>query len=359
MVKVMIRPMIAVLGIPPLVVLGGLVYSTAFIRSSHYGSYFFFCIVYGFCCYFIFRLSRCIKSSAMLWVPVLVIAWTGPFVLGHYYGYSNTKYIVWRMVQNDIAGEFDSGWKNLDRNRVFDLYVKSVTGHSWGGFPAYLSLMAHEGWSGYERSAGIGAIYIEREGIWVWIAWVMHLVFLLVATAVAMGATITEADVKKDEARLRKRYERLPAAVQPPPKPRLQEKKTSPEDPIRTGGAVRTDVKPEDEQEQNGWWVINVFFRERRATFRAYSPDTKPTGRAFFEDIHHALYRLEREGPLEALAVLGTVEGGLTANEAIDKLMEDKKKIQYVLGLDYSLFENDERFFPIFFSGDGDDPKRA
>jgi len=325
-----------------LVILGGLVYSTAFIRSNHYGAYIFFCIVYGFFCYLLFLLSRCVRSSALLWVPILIIAWTGPFVVGHYYGYTDTKYIVWRLVQADTDGQFVPEWKHMDRDQVFDCYVQSITGNSLGGFPAYLSLMAYEGWSGFETTRGV-YIRIERRGIWVWIAWVMHLVFLLVATAAAMGATIPDENIRANAHQSVKKKKTIPAL------PKVPEKQQPQRNQGAAGGAILTVVKPENELEQNGWWLINVSFKGREASFRAYYSDTQPTGRAFFEDIRHALYRLKSEGPLAALAVSCSVEGGLTAKEAIDQLMNDDRKIRYVLDSYYKLFENDDKFFSEFF----------
>jgi hypothetical protein len=282
----------------------------------------------------------------MLWVPVLIVAWIGPFALGHYYGYTNTKYIVWRMVQNDTDDTFAPSWKNLDRDKVFDLYVESTTGNSFGGFFGYLSLMAYEGWSGFERSADIGSIYIERRGIWVWVTWGMHLVFLLVATAMAMGATIPDNDQRKNYFLPEKKPGTIPDVHETQGKKQYQSIRER--DPTK----INTTVKPENKKEKNGWWSIIVSFRGCETSFRAYYPDKKPTGREFFEDIHHAVYRYKSEGPLAALAVLGSVEGGLTAKEAFDKLMDDDKKIRRMLGKDYYLFENDEKFFPVFFSGD-------
>lgn len=342
----MLRPIIAVTGLSLLVVLAGLIYSSAFIRSSHYGAYIFFCIVYGFLCYLLFLLSGCVRSSAKLWVTVFIAAWTGPFLIGHYYGYGNTKFIVWRMVQNDIHGQFDPTWKDMNRDHVFDRYVESVTGNSSGGFPAYLSLMAHEGWSGFERTASGAYIHIERRGIWVWVAWGMHLVFLLVATAAAMGATIRDKDMKEAVLPLGK------AVSTTPPAPKAPGKTQSQRNPPWAGDSIFTVVKPENEHDNNGWWTINVSFQGRDATFRAYYPGAKPTGKAFFEDIWHALYRLQSEGALAALAVLGSIEGGLTAKEALDQLMDDDKKIQGLLGSYYKHFQNDDRFFAVFFSGD-------
>ncbi len=342
----MIRPIIALIGLPPLIILAGLVYSTAFIRSSHYGAYFVFCIVYGFLCYLLFLLSRCIRSSALLWVPVLIAAWIGPVILGHYYGYTHTKYIVWRMVKNDTDGTFDRSWKNMNRDRLFDRYVESVTGNSIGGFPAYLSLMAYEGWSGLERAGGAGAIHIERKGIWVWIAWFMHFVFLLITTACAMGATIRDEDLGGADPQTEKKRKTVPTT--PAPSKKQQPRKYS----ESSGETIRSIVMPENKSDHNGWWLIRVSFKGSTAVFRAYYPESKPTGRSFFMDIHHALYRLKSKGALAALAVLGSVEGGLTAQEALDKLMEDDKKIHYLLGSYYYLFENDDKFFPVFFGKD-------
>jgi len=285
----------------------------------------------------------------MLWVPVMIVAWMGPFAVGHYYGYTNTKYIVWRMVQNDTDGEFDPGWKKLDRDQLFERYVDSVTGNSAGGFLAYLSLMAYEGWSGPERAAGIGSIYIERRGIWVWIAWGMHLVFLLVATGVAMGATISDKNERRDYFPPEKKRKTIPKVSE------SRKEQQSKSKGAWDSGLINTVVKPEREKEKTGWWLIKVSFRGGEASFRAYYPDKRPTGRAFFEDIHHALYRLKSEGPLTALAVLGSVEGGLTAKEGLDQLMDDEKKIRRILGPYYYLFENDDKFFPVFFSREVDD----
>lgn len=344
----MIRPILAIIGLPPIVIFAGLVYSSAFIRSSHYGSYFLFCIVYGVSCYFLFLLSRCVRSSAIFWLPFLIVAWIGPFALGHYYGYTNTKYIVWRMVQNDTDDIFSPNWKNLDRDIVFDLYVESTTGNSFGGFFGYLSLMAHEGWSGFERAADIGSIYIERRGIWVWVTWGMHLFFLLVATVMAMGATIPDKSQRQHYFLPEKKPETIPDA------PDSQKKQLYQGNGPRDSTKIKTFVEPDSEKEKDDWWLIRVSFRGGETTFRAYYPEKKPTGRVFFQDIHHALYRLKSEGPLAALAVLGSVEGGLTATEAFDKLMDDDKKIRRMLGKDYFLFENDDKFFPVFFSGDVD-----
>lgn len=344
------KPLLAVIGLPPLVILGGLVYSTAFIRSSHYGAYMFFCIVYGFLCYILFLLSRCVRASALLWVPIFIIAWTGPVIVGHYYGYQENKYIVWRLVQDDTDGRFDPEWKRMDRRQVFDRYVSSVTGNSMGGFPAYLSLMAHEGWSGFERTSAV-SYKIERKGIWVWIAWFMHLILLLVATAAAMGATISDKDLRKN-GRLPENKRRK-KTTPPPPKP--QEKPQ----PRRYAAWISTVVKPENEQELNGWWVITASFKGREASFRAYYPDSPPTGRSFFQDISHTLYCLKNEGTyasqgmLAVLVRLGSVEGGLTAKEALYKLREDEKKIRYLFDEYYFDFENgDEKFFAEYFAGD-------
>jgi hypothetical protein len=267
----------------------------------------------------------------------------GPFVLGHYYGYTNTKYIVWRMVENDTDETFAPSWKNLDRDKVFDLYVESTTGTSFGGFFGYLNLMAHEGWSGFERAADIGSMYIERRGIWVWATWGMHLFFLLITTAMAMGATISDSSQRKNYILPKKKPETIPNV------PKSQEKKedqgNEPWDPAK----IKTVVKPDNEKEKAGWWLITVCFRGGETTFRAYYPEKKPTGRVFFQDVHHALYRLESEGPLTALAVLGSIEGGLTAKEALEQLMDDEKKIRRLLGNYYYLFENDEKFFQVFF----------
>jgi len=342
----MIRPMLAIIGLPPLVIFAGLVYSSAFIRSSHYGSYFLFCIVYGVSCYFLFLLSRCVRSSAIFWVPVLIVAWIGPFVIGHYYGYANTKYIVWRMVQNNTDKTFAASWKNLDRDKVFDLYVESTTGNSFGGFFGYLSLMAHEGWSGFEPAADIGSIYIERRGIWVWVTWGMHLVFLLVATAMAMGATIPDKSQGQHHFLPAKKPDAIPDVPESQAKQRHQDNGSR--DPTK----IRTIVKPDSEKDKDGWWLIRVSFRGGETTFRAYYPEKKPTGRVFFQDIHHALYRLKSEGLLNALAVLGSVEGGLTAKEALEQLMDDEKKIRRMLGKYYYLFENDDKFFQVFFPED-------
>lgn len=347
----MVRLIIAVIGLPPLVILGGLVYSTAFIRSSHYGAYIFFCIVYGLFCYLLFLLSRCVRASALLWIPIFIVAWTGPFIVGHYYGFRDNQYAVWRLVQDETGGRFDPEWKNMDRSQVFDRYVQAITGNSLGGFPAYLSLMAHEGWSGFERTGAV-SYKIERKGIWVWIAWGMHLVFLLVATAAAMGATITDKD-------LRQKY--------PSPEHKRRQKTPSPtrapqEEPqyIRSPAWITTDIKPENEQEPNGWWVITASFKGREASFRGFYPNKQPTGRSFFQDVSQTLYCLKNEGMsasqgmLAVLVRLGSVEGGLTAKEALDKLREDEKKLRYLLDKYYFDFENgDEKFFAQYFGKDG------
>lgn len=347
----MIRPFLSVIGLPPLIVFGGLIYSSAFIRSSHYGSYFLFCIGYGLFCYLLFRLSRCGRSSAIFWIPVMIVAWLGPFVLGHYYGYRETRYIVWRMVQNDTAGKFNPAWKDLDRDRVFDLYAESFIGGTAGGFSSYLRLMAHEGWSGFERAGGIGSIYIQRKGIWVWVAWGMHLVFLFIATGVAMGATIPDEALTSNTCPPAKEHKAVPNGTRSPQKEQTQKNAAG------DGESIRTVARPENEKDPNGWWLIKASFRGREATFRAYFPDTEtpPAGRAFFENIHHALYRLQSEGPLEALAVLGSVEGGLTAREALDQLGDDDRKIRYLLGSHYSFFKNEDKFFSVFFAGENRD----
>jgi hypothetical protein len=250
------------------------------------------------------------------------------------------------MVQTNTDETFTSNWKNLDRDKVFDLYVESTTGNSFGGFFGYLSLMAHEGWSGFERAADIGSIYIERRGIWVWVTWGMHLVFLLVVTAMAMGATIPDKSHRRHYFLPEKEPEIIPDVPESNDKQRSQG--NGPGDPTK----IKTIVKPDSENEKDGWWLIGVFFRGGETTFRAYYPEKKPTGRVFFRDIHHALYRLKSEGQLNALAVLGSVEGGLTANEALEQLMDDEKKIRRILGNYYYLFENDEKFFQVFFPED-------
>jgi hypothetical protein len=52
------------------------------------------------------------------------------------------------------------------------------------------------------------------------------------------------------------------------------------------------------------------------------------------------------------MAAYGGVEGGLTDKEAMDQLLEDEKKIHYLLGSYYPLFESDDKFFSVFFSTD-------
>jgi energy-coupling factor transporter transmembrane protein EcfT len=348
----MIRKILAVTGLLLLVFFAGLVYGAAFIRSSHYGSFLLFCIVYGFLCYPVFLYGRIMRSTAWVWVPMMIVAWIGPFALGHFYGYTETKYQVWRTVQNDTDDKFDPGWKKLDRDRLFTHYAKSVDAGESGGFPAYLILMAREGWSGLERAGGAGSIHVERRGIWVWIAWGMHLVFLFVATGAAMGAAIPDEYLRRSRD--------LPENKKPPSFPAPGSQKT-PEihyKPPPDSEVMKTVVAPDNENEENGWWLIKASFKGKEASFRAYYPNKRPTGREFFEDIHHALYRLRSEGPLAALAVLGSVEGGLSAKEALDQFMDDDRIIRRLLGSYYLLFENDDKFFPVFFSGDVDDPAR-
>lgn len=345
-----IQPLLAVIGLPPLVILGGLVYSSAFIRSSHYGAYILFCIAYGFSCYLLFLLSRCVRASALLWIPIFIVACTGPFIVGHYYGYKGNEYIVWRLVQDDTDGRFAPEWKRLDRSQVFDRYVRSVTGNNLGGFSAYLSLMAHEGWRGFERTGAV-SYKIERKGVWVWIAWFMHLVLLFVATATAMGATIADKDFRKERRLSDQKRKNKPS----PPRPKPQKKPQSSRHPAW----ITTVVKPASGQKPNGWWVITVSFKGREASFRTYHPGGPPTGRSFFEDISHALHCLKHEGAsasqgmLGVLMRLGSVDGGLTAKEALEKLQDDEKKIRYLLDKYYFNFENgDEKFFAQYFAGD-------
>ena len=336
----MIRMIIAMAGLAPLIILAGLVYSSAFTRSSHYGAFIFYSIVYGFGCYLLFWIGKFSRSSAVLVVPLLIAAWIGPFILGHYYGYADAKFAVWRMVQNDASGDVYPAWKELDRDQVFDRYVTAMTGDQSGGFMAYLTLMAHEGWSGVERTRGL-YLHVERKGVWVWIAWLLHLVFLLIAVAGAMGATLSDKDLKRESQRFARKY---------PSKPETKPAPATPQEPVRReNAAITITLLKEIEEDHHGWWIINAAFKGRDATFRAYYPDKAPSARTFFDDIHHALYRLKTEGPLAAISILGGVEGGLTANEALDQLMGDQKKIQYLLGSHYTLFENDERFFTAFF----------
>lgn len=120
---------------------------------------------------------------------------------------------------------------------------------------------------------------------------------------------------------------------------------------------ITTVVKPENDQAQNGWWVIKASFKGREASFRAFYPDGPPTGKSFFEDMSHTLYCLRNEGMyasqglLAVLVRLGSVEGGLTAEEALDRLKADDQKIRYLLDDYYFYFENgDEKFFAQFFA---------
>ena len=345
----MMPAILVAIGLTPLVIIGGLIYSTAFIRSSHYGAFIIFAIIYGFFCYLLFLFSRPLRSSALLWVPALIIAGTGPFFLGHYYGYTDSKDVVYQMVQDDADGEFNPAWKKLDRNQVFDRYAQSVTGNHLVGLSAYLSLMAHEGWSGFERSGAI-SVHIERRGIWVWMAWGFHIVFLLVVTAVAMGATITEGEMKKDAKRRPKKKNTIRSTD-----PESRQKQTFRKSPTLDEdyhGLIRTFTRPENEQKPDGWWLIAAKFRGREVAFRAYYTEKPPKGPRFFEDLRHVFYLLRNEGPLVAVAAYGSIEGGLTNKEAVDQLLEDERKTRYLLGSYYPLFESDEKFFSVFFSAD-------
>ena len=107
--------------------------------------------------------------------------------------------------------------------------------------------------------------------------------------------------------------------------------------------SITAAVTPENEPAHDGWWLLSVSFRGRKALFRKYSPDAPPTARGLFEDIHHALYRLRNEGPLAALAVLGSVEGGATASETLDQLMADDRKIRSLLGVELKAEYTDMR----------------
>ncbi len=340
---VLIRAAAAISGVMILIVFGGLIYSVAFIRSSHYGAFLFFCIIYGFLSCLLFALGRLIRLKAFIWVPVLIAVWIGPFVLGHYWGYQDEKYAVWRMVRDDTENTFNSQWRELSREELFDRYVHSVTGKNHKGFRAYLDLMAHEGWRGFERTCAV-SYKIDRTGIWVWIAWFMQLVFMMAAVSVAMGATIPDDMLSRDKEKSTGKKNFLSRAVKKPlpPKPEHERK-----------ASERTDiVRISARQEQGGWWAIDAEFKGRKESFTAYFPDTSPSAKTFFEDIWHAIYRLETQGPLAALTVLRSVEGGMTAKEALDKFNADIEKVRQLLGPYFRSFEEHDRFFSSFFSGE-------
>jgi hypothetical protein len=185
-----------VAGVPAVVLGTGAFYSLVGVRGGHHGKAIFLAAVHGLALWVVFRLARCERIPAALGVAALAVSSLGPVVVGHAMGYGDMKSLAHRLVREDTAGRYPGAWKTLDRDELFPRWVGSVTGTDGGGAWGYLRVQAEMGWEGW---AGIKyRVRVDRRGLWVWIAWLGHVVLLALAGTVAfLAARSTEASPKR------------------------------------------------------------------------------------------------------------------------------------------------------------------
>ena len=188
-----LRWIIALLvGIPLVVLITGAFYSLSGIYGGNYGAAFILAAVHGVLLWGIFRLGGGKRISLGALCLLLAATSFGPPVVGHGIGYGNLQSLAYRQVQEDTTGRYPAGWKHLDRETLFSRWVGFVTGRQGGGLAGYLRAQAAIGWRDRERIQK-STTQVERSGLKVWIAWIWHLVFFLLAGATAYFAAMRHA----------------------------------------------------------------------------------------------------------------------------------------------------------------------
>jgi hypothetical protein len=138
----------------------------------------------GFLYYLVIRFSRCRSMAvvfASLGLPLLVL------IGGHVWGYNEAKNYAWEYTHTLSPDRFGPEWKNYDRDENFSHFVGYVTDHPGGGAWAYLRLQSAIGTSESRMGRG-GRQSWTVSGLFVWVAWVVHAGFFLLAFMAAAGA---------------------------------------------------------------------------------------------------------------------------------------------------------------------------
>lgn len=117
-----------------------------------------------------------------------------PFVLsvftvigGHIVGYSDAHDFAWNYVHDIAPQKFGPEWQGLGRDENFSMFVGYVTDNPGGGFWDYLRLQSSIGTS-ESRQTKYGRSEWTVSGLFVWVAWIIHMVIFFVGFMAASGA---------------------------------------------------------------------------------------------------------------------------------------------------------------------------
>lgn len=248
-----------VVGLPVAVLVTGAFYSLSGIHGGNYGAALALTLAHGALLWMVFRLGGGRRVGTAGLTMLLAVGSLGPPVVGHAIGYGDLQAIAYRMVQADTGGRYPAAWKRLDREALFPHWVGHLTGRAGGGAMGYLRARADVGWDGRER-INRASTRIERTGVWVWLAWAWHLVFFLVAVAVAYFA-----------------------ALRPPPTPAAAVPVRSAAPPVRADASTDGGGLGPADRPQAGQWS-HYEERDQVLVSFGYQPRAAyPTLRDFFE----------------------------------------------------------------------------
>ena len=116
--------------------------------------------------------------------------------------YKKSKFELFTIVQKSEESEWPAGWKNLDRNSLYQNYINqriSPTGFSWLD---HLRLQADIGiisteQQGHRKYGGRKGVEVYRQGFWIWWGW--FLCYLLLAIGCFIGMAGSAFVTRKEE----------------------------------------------------------------------------------------------------------------------------------------------------------------
>lgn len=164
------------------------------ISAAPRGAYqdtFIISLVTGVLYFLVLKLSRC-RHDAVVAAPIAMVLLA--FLGGHWVAYGEAQDFAWDYVHTLAPEKFDGPqWQDLDRQENFRRFVGHVTGTPGSGVWAYLRLQSSIGTE--ESHVGKGAsgrMEWTVSGLFVWLAWLVQPLILLLGVGAAAGAVAPE-----------------------------------------------------------------------------------------------------------------------------------------------------------------------